>query len=721
MYALWSRARRPLILAAVATVTVLVPFVAPSGAAGTRPARSNGPRITSNVPVFGPETIVDPQRVAGEPSVAVDQQGTIYVAAPFGFSTSASFVWRSTDGGKTFHLVPGNEPPEGKPTTCAGGGDSGLAVDTANRLYFVDLQGLTDVSNSVSADGGATWSTTCNAANAAGVDRPWIATYGDPQNGGALYQTVDDIGQCTVSCGLGQVGNNIVEITRSQDGTTFLPTPGQQVEVDGIVSGIVTDPGNGDVYLAHTALVDPGTGDLVSGGDANGNANGVVVVRFPGGFNPGPVPTPLLPGETLCQTAPSTCTTDVVYAGPLDGSGNSTINVGVDFAPIAVDGSGNLYAVWTQTPVDPSSGLQDGPSPISLSISTDHGASWSGPIDVSASAPSMQTNLFPWVAAGSKGRIDIVWYGTPTVESCPDQPCGPTATGKWYVMMAQSLNAVTHGAPNPAPTFGVTQVAEISNHYGTVCTFGIACTTDRGLLDFLSVTPGPKGEADVVWADATNQNFSGGTSAALVAFSRQFAGPSLFAKVGQLNGSPPPTGIGHGSPDAYCSANGTTVPASDNLTLQGVRVTRQDAGTYRIKIRVNDLSSLAVDPALGGTDGLWLVRWEIPDPNGAGHSFFAAMESDGGGAPSFFDGETSSIDTTHAKFLTYPPGNTIQGFYKPGPPGRIVLYVPVADVGAGLSSTLYSITGITATQSQPSSSGPIFNVIDQTSPFDATP
>ncbi|PYX92661.1 MAG: hypothetical protein DMG71_17460, partial [Acidobacteria bacterium] len=112
-----------------------------------------------------------------------------------------SYVWRSTDHGESFHLVPGNLSPYGKPNvTCVGGGDSALAVDTANRLYFVDLQGLTDVSNSVSSDQGAVWLSTCNAANDVGVDRPWIATFGDPQNGGALYQTVDQIGQCIGAC-----------------------------------------------------------------------------------------------------------------------------------------------------------------------------------------------------------------------------------------------------------------------------------------------------------------------------------------------------------------------------------------------------------------------------------------------------------------------------------------------------------------------------------------
>src|SRR5437868_12259174 len=126
----------------------------------------------SKTPVFGREVIVDHQRVAGEPSISIDSQDRIYVAAPFGFSTTASFVWRSTDHGQSFHLVPGDLATFGKPTTCIGGGDSALAVDTANRLYFADLQGLTNVSNSVSSDQGATWLTTCNAANDVGVDRP---------------------------------------------------------------------------------------------------------------------------------------------------------------------------------------------------------------------------------------------------------------------------------------------------------------------------------------------------------------------------------------------------------------------------------------------------------------------------------------------------------------------------------------------------------------------
>jgi hypothetical protein len=248
---------------------------------------SRQPEVSAamKAPAFSREVIVDHQRLGGEPSISIDSQDRIYVAAPFGFSTTASYVWRSTDHGQSFHLVPGDLATFGKPTTCVGGGDSALAVDSVNRLYFADLQGLTNVSNSASSDQGATFVTTCNAANAVGVDRPWIATFGDPQNGGALYQTVDQIGQCVGACDqdLGEVGANILEITRSQDGVTFSPLPAQQIEPDGIVSGIVTDS-SGGVYIAHTALVDA-SGKIVGGTDVNSNDNAIVVVRFPNGYN----------------------------------------------------------------------------------------------------------------------------------------------------------------------------------------------------------------------------------------------------------------------------------------------------------------------------------------------------------------------------------------------------------------------------------------------------
>src|SRR5205823_62862 len=239
--------------------------------------------------------------------------------------------------------------------------------------------------NSVSSDQASNWLSTCNAANDTGVDRPWIAAFGDPQAGGALYQTVGHVAQCTTGCGLGQVGNNILEITRSQDGITFTPLPAQQIEPDGIVSGIVTEAAGG-VDIAHRGLVDA-SGNLTAGADANGNSNAVVVVRFPNGYS-GTVPIPLN-GQTLCQISPTTCTTSIVYSAPLDANGNSTVTVGQDFAPLAIDRSGNLYVVWSQAPVDGTTGNVSGSSQVFLSVSTNHGASWGAPVNITAATPTL--------------------------------------------------------------------------------------------------------------------------------------------------------------------------------------------------------------------------------------------------------------------------------------------------------------------------------------------
>lgn len=710
------------------------------GAYQTKPPKPT----TSKTPAFAREVIVDHQRVSGEPSIAIDGTDRIYVSAPWGFSTTASFLWRSTDHGQSFHLVPANipEPPLfGKPITCVGGGDSGLAVDSVNRLYFTDLQGTTDVTGSVSSDEGTTFSTTCNEANDTSVDRPWIATFGDPANGGAVYHTVDAVEQCVTECDqeLGEAGNNVVEITRSTDGTTFTPLPGQHIEPDGIVSGIVTDPKTGDVYIAHTGLVD--SAGHLGGSDANGNSNAVIVIRFPGGYNGGVINTSIPVGGSLCQVSPSTCTTNVAYSAPLTPSNcdltqttpvsgcASTVLVGQDFSPIAIDRAGNLYVVWSQSPVD-STGNNSGSSQIYMAVSTDHGAHWGAPVRVSATTPSLQTNLFGWIAAGDPGRVDVVWYGTPTLA-----PPG-SVNDHWSVMMAQSLNAITNGKPNPNPAFTTTQVSEISNHFGAICTFGITCTAggDRGLLDFLSVTVGLQGEANVVWADGVNRNFNGGTTSALVAFARQTSGPSLYANIGQVKGTAPASNSGAGSADAFYSANGTATLATGNLIINSASVSMPDAAHYRFTLNIADGATLQVPPTLGGTDAVWLVRWEVPDPAGAGHTYFAAMESDLGQTPTFYDGETSTFNTTHGKMMTYNPGNTIQGSFASSSTGGVItLNVPVADVGANPNAVLYSITAVTATQLVPSSTGsvgvtvtgtstgPIFNQIDASSPFDFRP
>jgi hypothetical protein len=677
---------------------------------------------------FGHEVVVDHQRVAGEPSLSVSPtlntrgHHDVYVSAPYGFSTTASFIWKSEDGGQTFHLVGDEAPPSGKPAmTCAGGGDSALADDNAGNLYFVDLQGLTDVSAALSVDEGNTFVSTCNSANDAGVDRPWLAVYGNPLSGGREYMTVDEIEQCDPDhCDLGQVGSNMLEVTQASGAgaltQTFSPLPGQQVEPDGIVGGAVVNQQNGDLFLVHTAYTDA-SGKLIGGADGNGNDNAIVVDRFPGGYTQS-VATPVPSGSiSLCKpyNATGPCVSETVLHAPLDSAGNSTINDGQDFAPIAIDSAGNLYVTWAQSPVD-ASGNVNGPTTIYLASSTNGGTTWTKPIAVSTHVSGLKTNVFPWVAAGSAGRIDIVWYGTPTLGSCPGQPCGAGfIDGSWNVYMAQSLNATS-----ASPSFTTTKVSEYPAHYGQICEFGIACTTggDRGLADFLQVQTDPSGAADVVWADGANDDFNGGETSALIAYAQQIGGASLFS--GSVSGSSL-TGSAPGSPAAYYAANGSETPAAagGNMRIVKSAVTR-NGGFYTVTMQVGSLASLAPDPALGGTDLVWLTRWELPNPKpttaSQGHVFYAAMESDAGGAPTFYDGDSvCGIPSTHCKGITYPPGHTVTGSYTSS--GTITIKVPVADVGG--TGALYSVTGVTATEVGPSSTGAeLFNVIDSTPPYD---
>ena len=98
--------------AAIVAAVALVAIAAAAGGAGTRRAAAT--------PIgFGPTTVVDDQRAAGEPDVKVCGpsstwsygncgQDNPYGSAPWGFSTTTSYIWRSEDQAKTFKLVPSN-------------------------------------------------------------------------------------------------------------------------------------------------------------------------------------------------------------------------------------------------------------------------------------------------------------------------------------------------------------------------------------------------------------------------------------------------------------------------------------------------------------------------------------------------------------------------------------------------------------------------------------
>jgi hypothetical protein len=161
---------------------------------------------------FSHAVVVDEQHPGYEPDVKVDGNGVIYTTNPFAFSPTQSFMWGSHDDGNSYQLLPGTIGP-GKPSSCAGGSANDLFLDSHNALYFSDLQGLTNLSNSMSTDGGDTWTTNCAGAPNTPDGRMWFGGTGALTSGNLnLYQDFD-----AVDGALPNGGNQLIE-TVSHDG-----------------------------------------------------------------------------------------------------------------------------------------------------------------------------------------------------------------------------------------------------------------------------------------------------------------------------------------------------------------------------------------------------------------------------------------------------------------------------------------------------------------------
>jgi hypothetical protein len=740
--------RRGVAGAAGATTAAIVAglLAASAGAAAPPVARHLVGHAAAVPATFSHAVIVDEQRPGFEPDVKVDSAGTIYSSVPFGFSTTQSFVWSSRDHGNTYQLTPGNIGP-GKPTTCAGGGDTDLFLDAANSLYFSDLQGLTNISVSRSDDGGATWTTNCAGAPNAPDDRMWFTGTGSAKAGNlTLYQDYDatDTGVSTS----GAAGNQLVE-TVSHDGTTFTPVVNSTVGTDcagaalydcvtnneGISGNQVVDPSTGNVFIAHTTT------------EGSGGEVGVRVSE--GKITPG-TPTTAVWSESpnldgaLCPD--STTTADGSHSC-VDANGNPEEIAGENFASIARDQAGYLYVSFTAGPLDhanssdPNFGALTAPEQIYVVHSLQPAGAdpskltWSAPERVTGSGASAGTNTFPWITAGSDGRVAVAYYhadetsepGTCASGSgtCTLYGASSLTRAEWSVQMVESLDA-----HDPSPAYATSQVSEAPVKHGQICTNGIGCATggDRSLGDYLQITPDTTGAAVVSYVFDTSGNSSAGEDAGPEAISRQISGPSLYASDPTVTQGGGP-GLAMGSVtdptgDADYSANGTRTPASANLDLTGASLANGPDRTLTATINVRSLSSLATPLSEGGPDGSWLIRWTLvtPGQTGNGHIEYVGMDNNSGGPPTFFAGETAGIppanSAEHTKYLAYPQTHAVPGTIDTRT-GTITLHVPLSDVGNPPAGTrLYSATAFTATSATPQSATTLFNLIDATSPFE---
>ena len=701
---------------------------------------------------FSHAVIVDEQKPGFEPDVKVNGKGVIYTSVPNGFSTTISYVWFSRDHGNSYQLVPGTVAL-GKPATCVGGGDTDLYLDPHNALYFSDLQGLTNISNSVSQDGGRTWTTNCAGAPNTPDDRMWFAGTGSlAKHSLRLYQDFDVTAGSTVS------QNNALVETESTDGVHFVPVvntaPGSDclgiaiqdcvTGNEGISGNQVVDPKTGNVYIAHTTV--------------EGSSGEVGVRVSEGKVTQGTPPTatwsespnldaPLCPGSKKSADGSGTC---------LDKNGNPQEIAGENFATIARDSAGYLYVTFTAGPLDhgsssdPNFGALTAPEQIyvvhSLAPAPANPAKvrWSAPEPITGTGLSKGTNTFPWITAGSDGRVAVAFYHANEVSqkgtcasgsgTCTLYGASSLTKAEWTVQLGQSLNA--HAAH---PRYTAAKVSEGPVKSGQICTNGIGCATggDRSLGDFLEVSPDTTGAAVVSFVFDTSQDSSSGEEVGPEAISRQISGPSLFASVGRVSQGRGP-GLAMGSVrdarhDDFYSAGGTLTPGGPNLDLTGASLANGRGKTLVARIRVRKLSNLTVPSSVGGSDASWIIRWDVVQPginSGGyptnGHIYYAGMDNNGGSSPSFFVGDTSAIPppgnaADHTKYMTFPQTKLLtkkQASYNKKT-GVITLRIPLADVGKPANGTrLYSITAFTATSSSPQSATTLFNQIDATPPFE---
>jgi hypothetical protein len=381
-------------------------------------------------------------------------------------------IWISRDGGRTFKRNDFGGGFATDPRMNTGFSDPDLAQDEGGRIYNTGINLANDALFS-SADGGQNWDR--GTVQCHDGDRPWLA-------GGRRDEVflATNVSEAALSH----------KIFRSADG-------GQTCSADGIsdagnLPGGGSYTGNGKLYRdpASDRLVEP-----VNFMDADGKTTGLGVGTYKRGD---------------AAFTPHKAVDTSVYA---------------HWAATAIDDAGGLYLVYDDDPRQAgTNGGCDGaatpaPNHIRMVHSGDFGQTWSAPLTLDA--PQGGRALWPWVAAGSKGRVSVVWYRT---DKLVDLAC---QTAKLSVMASTVIGADT-GAPQVQTVDAVGRPISENNicQSGTTC---VATGEDRRLGDFFTNAVDEQGCVMIGTGDTTSKDpvTGGERNVALPLFVRQASGPAL--------------------------------------------------------------------------------------------------------------------------------------------------------------------------------------------------
>ena len=293
-----------------------------------------------------------------EPSIEVDDLGTIYVTAAQGVvvgDARASRLWVSQDNGTTFTEIPPIAPTGSGTSNAPVGAEGDLAVGEDGAVYYVDLTHLAGVTVARSLDRGTTWELrSTNAFAVGGGDREWVA---------AGKKDVVAVTWNQVPTGMW--------VAVSTDGGRTFPT-------QTLVPQFANTPLPNDEFT--------NAGPIEIGPEGN-----IYVAR-----NPSSGPVILVStdqGKTFQQY-------------PVSASGKKN---GYIFPVLSTDRDGNVYVAWGEEVA--------GNVEILYAWSADQGKTWSIPMPVTSHAGS---SAYPWIDARAPGHVAVGFYGAPGVLGIPD-------------------------------------------------------------------------------------------------------------------------------------------------------------------------------------------------------------------------------------------------------------------------------------------------------------
>jgi hypothetical protein len=409
---------------------------------------------------------------ATEPYIAIDHSdGTIYVA----WQASGTHVARSDDGGRSFVQTPivdvfGNDVGDvdvavGGPTPCAAPTSS--CLPGTHRVYVSSIERLPlllQTRLAYSDDRGAHWTINDLAAfNPSFIDRPWLAVHPSPVSANAddVYIAYHDFSASQIWVSSSHNGGAAFVETN-----VFANDPNAEVQsfCNTVPSGIETDPETGEIYV-----------EWITGSPVENTTGGCNVTQ-----------TENFHQVWVAHSANGGLTWDAHQV--FDGGPNT--NTDEIFATLAVDDSGtpgvggNVYSVFADNL------LASNHFDIWFSHSSNKAITWSAPVKVNS---DKGTHYFPWIAAGSSGRVDFIWLNSSDYTPSDDEE------SPWYTTFAQTTNGTS-----ATPKFNQTSASSSIMHVGGICTNGIFCTLNDGnrdLADSISIAIDRGGSAGLVWTD----------------------------------------------------------------------------------------------------------------------------------------------------------------------------------------------------------------------------